>query len=111
MYACHHAQIHQTSQEHLSINHRSLVTSYTAGYNHSHLQDHFLTAMQPTTPPPQELDEMLDKMYEHIAKLKARAARAPPTPSGSSVTEPDSDPDKDDSGTVSFLCSHTTYSD
>lgn len=56
--------------------------------------------MGPGSPP--SLDDSLDKIYEYIGHLKARAARAPPTPSGSSVTEPDSDPNKDESGTVSF---------
>jgi hypothetical protein len=45
---------------------------------------------------------MLTKMSEHVGKLEAHVARAPLTPSGSSVTEHDSDPDKDGSGTVSF---------
>lgn len=61
-----------------------------------------LSESQGPSPSPQPIDEMLERMYEHIGRLKARAARAPPTPSGSSVTEPDSDPDKDESGIVSF---------
>ena len=58
-----------------------------------------------SSPPP--LDDMLDRMYDEIGRLRARAARAPPTPSGSSVTEPDSDPDKDETGTVGpLICSY-----
>jgi hypothetical protein len=83
----------------------------------STLHFHLFTPMQPKASPalelgssPQPIDEMLERMYEHIGWLKARAARAPPTPSGSSVTEPDSDLDKDESGTVSFLRTYTAYS-
>ena len=56
--------------------------------------------MGPRLPP--SLDNSLDKIYEYIGHLKAHAARAPPTPSGLLVTEPDSDPNKDESGVVSF---------
>ena len=57
--------------------------------------------------PTSSLDDVMDQMYEQIGWLKARAARAPPTPSGSSVTEPESDPDKDETGTVSpFVSSY-----
>ena len=45
------------------------------------------TPMKPT------IHETLDNLHNHIYLLQTRAARAPPMPSGSSVTEPDSDLD------------------